>query len=164
MKEELFVNRTNHSFQLLFVCLFRFASLHHNLRSNVAWRLWNIPPSPFPKQLENLGEASFFYSMARYMSEGYAFWSQLVLTLALACERFILIVKGNDAKSILSPRRRVIFYSTTVIISVLIPTLFVMDFSFVVKQNFSTAFREDVSNDYELKRNVRFSMQRVFKF
>ena len=63
----------------------------------------------------------------RYFLDLSSYWSQMVLTLALAIERYIIIVRAHDSAILLSKRRRVLFYSLTIFTCCLIPLLGTID-------------------------------------
>ncbi|XP_075256573.1 uncharacterized protein LOC142349046 [Convolutriloba macropyga] len=57
------------------------------------------------------------------------YWSQLVLSLAIAIERYILIVRSHDSNVILSKPRRRVFYALVVIAICIVPPIFITDFT-----------------------------------
>ena len=68
---------------------------------------------------------------------------------ALAIERYILIVLGQDAKTILNSKRRKLLYSLTVIFSFVVPSVHVIDSfraEFVGK---NTQYDSSNSDNYE---------------
>ena len=64
----------------------------------------------------------------RLITDFTIYWSQLVVTLAVALERFILIVYGNNSKVVLSPQRRKKFYSIVIFMVLILPILVIVDF------------------------------------
>ena len=56
------------------------------------------------------------------------YWSQLIFTLALAIERYILIVQGRRATSILNKRRRLFFYGVVMVVVIIPLPLVMVDF------------------------------------
>ena len=63
------------------------------------------------------------YRTVHVISEVYPYWIQVTLTLALAIERYVLIVKGVDAKQILTKRNRKIFYFFVAVLGFVPPSL-----------------------------------------
>ena len=57
------------------------------------------------------------YRLVRILSEVVPYWCQIVLTIALAVERYILIVLGARAEMMLSKRNRLVFYSAVILLS-----------------------------------------------
>ena len=55
------------------------------------------------------------------------YWSQLVILVAIAFERYIVIVRATESASILNKTNRVRFYIMTFIVSVSVPTLASID-------------------------------------
>ena len=66
------------------------------------------------------------------------YWSQLVITFAIAIERYILIFHGTESMSILSPHRRRKFYSVVVCVVFLLPLCVMVDLCI----NYETPFRD----------------------
>ena len=56
------------------------------------------------------------------------YWCQIFQLLAMAIERYILICKGSVSDQLLSKRRRIIFYSLTVILSFFAPILIIVEY------------------------------------
>ena len=54
------------------------------------------------------------------------YWTQILLTLSLAIERYILICRGSDAKTILSQKRRKTAYCLIVLMIAVLPALSVV--------------------------------------
>ena len=59
----------------------------------------------------------------KLISDFFSYWSQVNITLAIAVERFVLIVYATSSESILSKNRRLKFYIFT-ILSIFIPSVF----------------------------------------
>ena len=53
---------------------------------------------------------SEFFRFFHIVSDVAPYWSQVILTLAMAVERYVLICKGSESGNILSNRRRKILY------------------------------------------------------
>ena len=64
----------------------------------------------------------------RLITDSTTYWTQIMFMLAIAIERYILIVTGHKAKSLLSHKRRLCFYVITVLFSVSVPLLYIVDF------------------------------------
>ena len=56
------------------------------------------------------------------------YWCQIFQLLAMAFERYILICKGTESDQLLSKRRRIIFYTLTVILSFFAPALITVEY------------------------------------
>ena len=62
------------------------------------------------------------------------FWTQALFCVALALERYIYIVEGTRAKQILTPQRRLKFYSGILTLSLSVPVFVVCDFALNMRQ------------------------------
>ena len=74
----------------------------------------------------------------RLITDFTIYWSQLVVTLAVALERYILIVYGTKSKAILRTQRRKTFYSIVIFIVVILPVLVIADFC----KNYEPSFHD----------------------
>ncbi|XP_063725391.1 uncharacterized protein LOC134853345 [Symsagittifera roscoffensis] len=79
-----------------------------------------------------------FWKILKYIPDYFSFWSQTFTISAIALERYILIVHGSQAKTILSSRRRNILYGLTVAASLLVPFLYIPDY--LITQFFLTEY------------------------
>ena len=68
------------------------------------------------------------YKNVHMITDVVPYWSQAFLILALAIERYILIVKGVDADRILSKRNRKFFYFAVVVLGFVPPVLIMAHF------------------------------------
>ena len=75
-----------------------------------------------------LKELSTEIDLLRIITDSTTYWTQIVITLAIAIERYILIVTGVRSKTLLSSRRRLCFYAITVFFGCCIPMLYIADF------------------------------------
>ena len=57
-----------------------------------------------------------------------SYWSQLIFTLAIALERYVLITRGRRATFILNKSRRRFFYGAVLAVVVIPPPLIMTDF------------------------------------
>ena len=60
------------------------------------------------------------------------YWIQIVLNLALAVERYILICRGTDAKTLLSQKRRRFFYGFVLVLIAVVPVFSVLYLSYLI--------------------------------
>ena len=51
----------------------------------------------------------------KYLTDFFSYWSQLNFSLAIAIERYVLIVKATQAQGLLTKSRRQKFYALTII-------------------------------------------------
>ena len=79
--------------------------------------------------------------MLRNLIDISTYWSQIILILAIAVERYILIVKGVEAKQLLNKKKRQMYYCVVLLICVLLPVLVVLDYN----QNISKSHMAEVS-------------------
>ena len=95
-------------------------------------REWHIRPG---------AEIAFTWGLdsLRVLTDISTYWTQLVVTLAIAIERYILITWGKNAKTILTPKRRRRMYLIVIIVVVIIPLLVMTD-HFI---NYDTVIKEE---------------------
>ena len=75
--------------------------------------------------------SQLYYSLFKYIPDYYSYWSQVFLMLAISIERYILIVKATESKTLLSTRRRRLLYGFAIILGFIIPSVYVVDYVFV---------------------------------
>ena len=88
-----------------------------------------------------------YWKVLKYIPDYFSFWSQTFVIAALALERYILIVHNYDAKTILSTKRRRVFYAFTVAASLLVPTLYLLDY-FIAKFHLQLLVWQNTDSDY----------------
>ena len=63
----------------------------------------------------------------RLLADISTYWSQIVIVLAIAIERFIIISMGRQAKNILTPQRRRRIYSIIIVVIAVLPVCVLCD-------------------------------------
>ena len=79
---------------------------------------------PFEGAIETL---SHLYPLLKYIPDYYSYCSQLFLMIDLALERYIIICRGVQAKAILTTKRRRMLYSVTLVASIAVPSIYLID-------------------------------------
>ena len=70
-----------------------------------------------------------FYGLFKYVPDFFSYWSQIFLMLAMAVERYFLIARGTEAKSLFTPKRRKTLYAVTLTACIAVPTVHLLDFA-----------------------------------
>ena len=70
-----------------------------------------------------------FYGLFKYVPDFFSYWSQIFLMLAMAVERYFLIARGTEAKSLFTPKRRKALYAITLSACIAVPTVHLFDFA-----------------------------------
>ncbi|XP_063725451.1 uncharacterized protein LOC134853389 [Symsagittifera roscoffensis] len=75
------------------------------------------------------GDIAKYSGLTRRLIELYPFWAQTILTFGIALGRYILICHGTRAKTLFRQKNRLIYYGILTFTALLIPSMYVMDFS-----------------------------------
>ncbi|XP_063717636.1 uncharacterized protein LOC134844751 [Symsagittifera roscoffensis] len=110
--------------------------------------------------MSNLYTATVFIRLLLDIS---TFWTQLLISLAVALERFVNISLGAEANNIMRPSRRKKFYAAIGIACLFVPVVIFIDFVINMEQ-FRTDNKKDISDGistcanclrYKIQQNLR---------